>query len=677
MTVLRRYATGMASLLFVALGAVTVPAAPASAATSGWSQDTSAVQSNYLQSTPDGGVVVANCSEAPTAIKVFSVAGKTTATVLQRTDGTYVKSCHAQGAVGKDGTVFGVADNNSTKFAVVAYKGTVKLWERTLPQYCAFDRLTYERAINRVLVGSDGFVYVVSLTFACYTGDYLTKLNPNTGQIVFERQLIRSAVRFLGTTSRGLVLQDNSRVIRYIKYDNTEFAPPVTAAGWVQSVDAKGRVFTTDALNDACSTLKMYTPGTAAPFSFTMPQCWQIHRVTATGKNGLAMLAFNQAGKPTLTSYTPKTGGGFNAASVVLSDTEGYRSFKSLLWPDSYLGGFLQADTNGNMLLVRPYEWKRGEQTLNGWQFTLYAANLNVVAEYDTSAFDFQQTTRFARGMIWAMAKDRLYVSVGYCTSIDPYQCGTQTTTLYAARMARLNMDYPRGTMLGVAATTATCKPVTFVGVRGSNESPFAYEGLGESVQHVKDRLVAAGLTNMEVVAVAYPATPVNFMSTNYPPDYAHSVADGIDAVSATLIQINRDCPQTQIVLVGYSQGAHATDGVRFLPTAIQSQIKAMVLFGDPLFNPALTSVNKGTFKSNLSGIWVSPIGPRALPPRQFSAAMSGRIASYCIADDPVCNLDYIDAGYCQFNPTKCPHVLYKPIWTQQAATWAREKVIS
>lgn len=273
-----------------------------------------------------------------------------------------------------------------------------------------------------------------------------------------------------------------------------------------------------------------------------------------------------------------------------------------------------------------------------------------------------------------ALAKDRLYVSVGYCTSTDLYQCGTQSVTLYAARLARLGVDYPRGTVLGVTATTPTCKKVTLVGVRGSGEDPFAYEGLGEPVQHVKDRLVAAGLTSMEVIAVAYPATPVAFTSTNYPPDYANSVADGINAVNATLIQINRDCPLTQIVVIAYSQGAHATDGVRFLPVAIQNQIKAMGLLGDPLFNPALTTVNRGTYNAGRSGVWVTS-GPEALPPRQFSTSMTGKVVNYCLVGDPVCNFWLPDLFYCRDNPSSCPHVLYKPSWTQQLATWARGKL--
>jgi len=148
----------------------------------------------------------------------------------------------------------------------------------------------------------------------------------------------------------------------------------------------------------------------------------------------------------------------------------------------------------------------------------------------------------------------------------------------------------------------------------------------------------------------------------------------GIDAVNATLIQINRDCPQTQIVVITYSQGSHATDGVRFLPVAIQNQIKAMVLLGDPLFNPALTTVNKGTFSAPWEGVWVTSWGVGALPARQLSAPLLGKTASYCLANDVVCNTSPASIAACT-NMANCPHVKYKPEWTQQAATWVRSKV--
>lgn len=670
----KRFWLSAASFLLACVTSVFVASTPAQAATTGWPQDVTDMGNSTLLTLPNGNIVATSYGGTSSAMKTFSATGAVTSTVPQNTGDSKINSFHA--AASKDGTVFSkTEDYNNGKYAVVAHRGATKLWERTLTKYCSAYRLTVDRAINRIVVGNDGFVYVISLANLCYDGDYLTKLNATTGTVVFERQLSRSSTMFLAATSKGLVAQDNDKNIRFVGYNNTDFAASVKATGYVQSADMNARAFAVGSGTDSCSTstLRMHTPGTATPFTFSIPTCWQIQNVQATSQNGLAATGYNQNGKPILLTYTAN-GSAFTARSIVLPDTDGHRSFKALDQFGSYLNAFLQTDVNGNILVVRPYEWKRDEKVLQGWQFTLYNLTTTVVSEYDTSAFDFQQPTAFARGATWAMAKDRLYVSVGYCTSEDPYQCGTRSTKLYAARMARLNMDYPRATVLGATASTITCRPVTFVGVRGSGEDPFAFEGLGESVQHVKDRL-AAGVLNMEVIAVAYPATPVNFQALSYPNDYEQSVTVGMQALAAVLVQVNRDCPQSQIAVVAYSQGAHATDSVQFLPAAVQKQIKVMTLLGDPIFNPKHTSVNRGTFQAGYSGIWVDPLGPGKLPERQFSTAMNGKVASYCIADDPVCNFDFIDTGVCHFNPARCQHTQYKPTWTQEAATWTRSKI--
>ena len=420
----------------------------------------------------------------------------------------------------------------------------------------------------------------------------------------------------------------------------------------------------------------MYTPGATAPFTFSVPQCWHVRLYQATSQNGLAVLYTDQDGKLRLTSYAP-SGSGFAAkSSAALPDVDGYKNFKvDSPYGSSYLPMWLQSDVNGNILLVREYQWQSGDNTLSGWQFTLQAASLNVVSEYDTSAFAFKQTDRFARIANWALAKDRLYISVGYCTSVDPYQCGTQSVMLYAVRMARANMDYPRGTVLGTTATTPSCKNVTLVGVRGSGEDPFLHEGLGTTLLHVKDRMIAAGFTSMEVISTPYPATPVDYAAPTYPADYANSVLDGTDSLAGILTQINKDCPNTRVVVIAYSQGTHVADAIRYMPSAIQTQAKALVLFGDPLFNPTLTSVNKGTFSASLYGVWAAPDGPGHLQPRQFSSEMSGKVASYCLAGDIVCNYSPSSIASCGTKPTTCPHVLYATNWTQQAATWIRSKV--
>ena len=660
----RRFLSVLLSLTLAVAGSVVVIAAPAQAAT-GWPQDVSDVGNDYIQSTPNGGVVSANCTSAQTAVKTFTALGVIATHVPQRTDGSYVKSCYSQGAVGKDGTVFGIADDGSTKSAAVAYRGNTQLWEKRFLQYCSSLGRSVERVVSQMVVGSDGFLYVTTLTYQCFNGHYLSKVNPNTGQVILEKKVSTFTTSFIGATTKGLVSQDSAGVIRYIGYDGNDFAVPVTASGWVRSIDMSARAFTTtNESGSGClsqTSLRMYTAGNATPFKFSLGACWYIDSVQATSANGVAALGRNPSGQPVLLSYTPN-GSGFTGRSIVLLETDDYRNFKQIgSYYQTYLPAYINTDINGNILLVRGYNWQDGDKVLMGWQFMLHAPDLKVLSQYDTNAFDFKPTTRYARGMSWAMSKDQLYITVGYCTESNQNSCGAHSVKLYAARLARLGMDYPRGSVLGVKPVGFTCKPVQFVGTRGSEEDPFAYEGLGKGLQHVKDQLIAGGLTNMEVTALPYPAIPVRFTEVSYPTDYGESVKAGVDALTGSLLQINRDCPQARLFLGGYSQGAQVIgDTLPFLPTAVQNQIKAVVLFGDPLFNPALTTINKGTHSTNY-GIWSEPFGPGGLPARQFPSGMVNKAASYCISGDVICNLTPSNLVYCRNNPELCPHTIYAP----------------
>lgn len=666
------------SVLLLCLASLTIVSWPAQAATNSWPQDISAVANNYIQSLPNGSVVAANCSNAQTAVQTFSAIGALTWSAPQRTDGLLDKSCYNQGAVGKDGTVFGIASNDSNQVAAFAYRGGVRLWEKHFSTYCANLQRSYDRAITAMLVGADGYLYVASVLSQCFSGLYIDKFDAGSGQIVFEKQLARYALNYIALSSSGVVLQDTSRAIHNLGYDGNDFAPTVTATGWVQSTDMNSRAFTVGVSDDSCSTstLQMYTPNVATPFNFTVPACWQIQQVTATSAHGAAILAFDQDGKPNLTSYTSSSNG-FTAHSVTLSDTDGYRSF---LEPNNPYGAYLPmhiaTDVNGNILLTRQYTWQQSGNNLAGWQFTLQSPDLNVMSGFDTNAFDFQQTARFARDIKVAFANDQLYIAVGYCTSADPSQCGTQSDVLYAARLPRLGMDYPRGAILGASATTPTCKTVTFVGVRGSGEDAFAYEGLGQTVQAAKDQLVA-GVMDMDIIPVPYPAIPVGFDALSYSTAYSNSVQIGAIALTGILAEINKDCPKTQVVLVGYSQGAQVVgDTLDSLPTALQNQIKALVLFGDPRFNPQLT-VDAGTFNTSLYGVWATPGNQAGLQPRQFPSSMTSQVKSYCIAGDPICNYTEASLVMCKLQGSNCPHMLYAPDWTQQAVNWVRVRITS
>jgi hypothetical protein len=138
------------------------------------------------------------------------------------------------------------------------------------------------------------------------------------------------------------------------------------------------------------------------------------------------------------------------------------------------------------------------------------------------------------------------------------------------------------------AATVTNCPDVMFIGARGSGEpllkkgsylvteargvgGPLAYMAglLEEDVRNYGEE--------MQVLPVAYPADSVNdlvpskvelaemalgsapaiYYERNYKP-YAASIADGVKETLADIRLTTDRCPETELVLAGYSQGAMA-----------------------------------------------------------------------------------------------------------------------
>ncbi|HEU5062948.1 MAG TPA: cutinase family protein [Solirubrobacterales bacterium] len=133
-------------------------------------------------------------------------------------------------------------------------------------------------------------------------------------------------------------------------------------------------------------------------------------------------------------------------------------------------------------------------------------------------------------------------------------------------------------------ATDASCPDVMFIGVRGSGEKSLAAtRGMGRSVYYMGTRLKEAinsqGET-MGYLGVAYRADPVEELIPSsfeltalqskafgialalYYRRHVHPFVESIDEGAAKTVQAIRttrsDCPDTEMVLAGYSQGAMA-----------------------------------------------------------------------------------------------------------------------
>jgi cutinase len=154
-------------------------------------------------------------------------------------------------------------------------------------------------------------------------------------------------------------------------------------------------------------------------------------------------------------------------------------------------------------------------------------------------------------------------------------------------------------------ASAAACPPIEVIFARGRLESP----GTGVIGQAFVSALRSRVNKTIGVYAVNYPAD--------------NQVDIGANDISNRIAYNMNNCPNTRLVLGGYSLGAAATDMVLAVPISIMgfknpmpagadSHIAAVALFGN------------GTQ-------WLGPI-------TNFSPAYQDRTIELCHGADPICN---------------------------------------
>jgi cutinase len=170
------------------------------------------------------------------------------------------------------------------------------------------------------------------------------------------------------------------------------------------------------------------------------------------------------------------------------------------------------------------------------------------------------------------------------------------------------------------AAPDPACPAVEVVFARGTNEAP----GVGATGQAFVDALNARlGGTPVDVYGVNYPAS-LDFQAA----------AGGIVDASTKIESIAATCPDTKIVLGGYSQGAAVAAYTTFdavpaglalpagitgpMPPAVAPHVAAVALFGTP-------------------DNWFLNLVDHNAPPITVGSLYSAKTIQLCAPGDPVC----------------------------------------
>jgi len=213
--------------------------------------------------------------------------------------------------------------------------------------------------------------------------------------------------------------------------------------------------------------------------------------------------------------------------------------------------------------------------------------------------------------------------------------------------------------ILGLA--NAQCPKVHVFGARETTVSP----GYGTAGAVVNSFLSAYPGSNAE--AISYPACGGQSSCGGIP--YNSSVVQGTAAVARQVNAYNQQCPNTVLVLVGYSQGGQIFDNAYCgggdpgqgltdtsipISTSARAKIAAAIFMGDPRYVAGL-SYNVGTCTQY-------GFDPR---PSGFQCPYASNIKSYCDSTDP----------YCCTGSDANSHQQYANKYGSQALTFIKSKV--
>lgn len=237
------------------------------------------------------------------------------------------------------------------------------------------------------------------------------------------------------------------------------------------------------------------------------------------------------------------------------------------------------------------------------------------------------------------------------------------------------------GLATGTATAAPSCADYHWIGAAGSGqrdaEGLAANGGMGgvvyQSYQQLRGDLLASGHT-IDAEAVQYPAAPVPLKGgVGGWLDFLGSVDDGTEAVATQVEEFTERCPDTKVVLAGYSQGAMVIHR-NLYDLADHPQVAAALLIADGDRLPADTTIALGSAAGTVDrgkGVaqehsFLASTNTSMLPP-----AIGARTLSVCDAGDPVCDYDpdapkVSDAAiaiHTAYSPTSGGHAWGAPLY--------------
>jgi hypothetical protein len=231
------------------------------------------------------------------------------------------------------------------------------------------------------------------------------------------------------------------------------------------------------------------------------------------------------------------------------------------------------------------------------------------------------------------------------------------------------------GLATGTAAAAPGCGDFHWIGAAGSGQRDAAgltsNGGMGvvvyQSYLQLRDDLAANGQT-ITAEAVQYPAAPVPLEGgLSGWMGFMNSVEDGTHATAKQFDAFTARCPDTKVVLAGYSQGAMVIHR-NLQDLAADPHVAAALLIADGDRLPTDTTLNMGSTAYSTGAVPSAGKGVAqehsflaSAPTSPLPPEMGARTVSVCDVGDPVCDADP-DAGTDALTPAALAiHTSYAP----------------